>query len=113
MSRRLLSNWPDSMPSNSTSVHPRSPVLRLVPTFQLLLSMMLESALLNWPDKVEERTPGHDIGVLRSARALGGIELAYAQQVEYLHAHLLVGGDVAAHNGLHLIPLVGELQVPS
>ena len=51
-----MSNWPDSMPSNSTSVHPRSPVLRLVPTFQLLLSMMLESALLNWPDKVEERT---------------------------------------------------------
>ncbi len=44
------------MVSNSMSVQPLSPVLKLVPKFQLLTSRMFDKALFNCPERVDETT---------------------------------------------------------
>ena len=44
------------MVSNSMSVQPLSPVLKLVPKFQLLTSRMFDKALFNCQERVDETT---------------------------------------------------------
>ena len=43
------------------------------------------------------------------AEGFGWIELTDAQQVEYLHAHLLLAWDIVTHQGFHFVSLVWQL----